>query len=92
MDAMRKDDFRAGVVSGWTGEFIDGILHVKRVKSLGDAVLGALNASSLAVSCIGQAIAEAHGLNTRHATKQVARLLSNPGIDLPKLFTPWISV
>jgi hypothetical protein len=87
---MRKEDFRAGVVAGWTGEFIDGILHAKRIQSLSDAVLGALNASSLAVSCIGHAMAEAHGLNTRHATKQIDRLLSNPGIDLAKLFTPWV--
>jgi hypothetical protein len=79
---MRKEDFRAGVVAGWMGEFINGVLHAKRVGSLSDAVLGALNAASPAVSCMGLAMAEAHGLNTRHATKQIDRMLSNDGIDL----------
>ena len=36
------------------------------------------------------ALAQAHGLKAKHATKQVDRLLSNPGVDLGRLFTPWI--
>ena len=87
---MRVGDFRADVVSRWVGECFDGELHAKRIASLSDGVLGVLNSASLAVSAIGLALAQAHGLNAKHAIKQVDRLLSNPGIDLGRLFTPWI--
>jgi len=46
-------------------------LHAKRV----DALAGA----SLAVGIIGQALAQARGLVTRHAVKQVDRFMSNAG-------------
>jgi len=87
---MRVGDFRADAVLKWVGERFDGELHAKRVASLSDGVLGVLNSASLAVSAIGLALAQAHGLNAKHATKQVDRLLSNKGIDLGRLFTPWI--
>ena len=87
---MRVGDFRADVVSQWVGECFDGELHAKRIASLSDGVLGVLHSASLAVSTIGLALAQAHGLKAKHATKQVDRLLSNPGIDLGRLFTPWI--
>ena len=87
---MRVGDFRADVVSKWIGERFDGELHDKRIASLSDGVLGVLNSASLAVSTIGLALAQAHGLNAKHATKQVDRLLSNPGIDPGRLFTLWV--
>jgi hypothetical protein len=37
---------------------------------------------SLAVAMIGQALAQACGLMTKHAIKQVDRLLGNLGIDV----------
>jgi hypothetical protein len=78
------------MVSQWVGECFDGELHAKRITSLSDGVLGVLHSASLAVSAIGLALAQAHGLKAKHATKQVDRLLSNPGIDLGRLFTSWI--
>jgi hypothetical protein len=87
---MRVGDFRADAVLKWVGERFEGELHAKRVASLSDGVLGVVNSASLAVSAIGLALAQAHGLNAKHATKQVDRLLSNKGIDLGRLFTPWI--
>ncbi len=87
---MRVGDFRADMVSQWVGECFDGELHAKRIASLSDGVLGVLHSTSLAVSAIGLALAQAHGLKAKHATKQVDRLLSNPGVDLGRLFTPWI--
>ena len=87
---MRVGDFRADMVSRWVGECFDGELHAKRIASLSDGVLGVLHSTSLAVSAIGLALAQAHGLKAKHATKQVDRLLSNPGVDLGRLFTPWI--
>ena len=87
---MRVGDFRADAVSGWVGAFFDGELHAKRIASLSDGVLGVLHSASLAVSAIGLSLAQARGLKAKHAIKQVDRLLSNPGMDLGRLFTPWI--
>lgn len=62
--------------------FIDGIygpdLHAKRVDASASATLGVMTGASLAV--IGQALAQARGLVTMHAVKQVDRLMSNGGI------------
>jgi len=65
-------------------------LHVKRVNSLADATLGVMTGSSLAVAMIGQALALAKGLITKHAIKQVDRLLSNQGIDVWESFAYWV--
>ena len=46
------------------------------------ATLGVMQAASLAVAMIGQALAQARGLVTKHAIKQVDRMLSNNGIDV----------
>ncbi len=40
------------------------------------ATLGVMAAGSLAVAMIGQALAQARGLVTKHAVKQVDRLLA----------------
>jgi hypothetical protein len=49
-------------------------------------VAGAMTGASLAVAMIGQALAQARGLVTKHAIKQVDRLLSNIGIDVWESF------
>jgi hypothetical protein len=56
-----------------------------RVKSLAGATLGAIQSASLAVGLIGQGLALARGRLTKHAVKQVDRLLSNQGIDVDAL-------
>ena len=74
--------------------FIDELygpdLHVKRIDSLAGATLGVMAAASLAVAMIGQALAQARGLVTKHAIKQVDRLLSNNGIDVWDSFARWV--
>ena len=74
--------------------FIDGLydhdLHAKRVDSLAAATLGVMTGASLAVAMIGQALAQARGLRTKHAIKQVDRLLSNKGIDVWGSFGRWV--
>src|ERR1700691_1929253 len=65
-------------------------LHAKRVKSLAGATLGAIQSASLAVSLIGQGLALARGRLTKHAVKQVDRLLSNRGIDVDALLVHWV--
>ncbi len=65
-------------------------LHAKRVLSLAGATLGVIASASLAVAMIGQGLALARGRLTKHAIKQVDRLLSNPGIDVDALLVHWV--
>ena len=53
-------------------------------------LLGVLRSSSLAVCMIGQGLAAARGLNPKHATKQVDRLLSNPMINVDDILVRWV--
>jgi hypothetical protein len=73
--------------------FIDSIdfdLHAKRVASLANATVGALEGAQLAVGVLGRALAVAKELDPKHAIKQVDRFLSNRGIDVWKLFASWV--
>ncbi len=65
-------------------------LHAKRVLSLANGTLGVMTGAALAVSLIGQALAQARGLVSKSANKQVDRLLSNAGVVPWDLFGPWI--
>ncbi len=65
-------------------------LHAKRVLSLAGATLGVIESASLAVAMIGQGLALARGRLTKHAIKQVDRLLSNSGIDVDALLVHWV--
>src|SRR5246127_2938066 len=84
-DGGRLKDIRA---------FIDSLyghdLHAKRVASLAGATLGVMTSASLAVAMIGQALAQARGLVTKHAIKQVDRLLSNQKINVWDIFAHWV--
>jgi hypothetical protein len=75
-------------------QFVDGLfagdLHAKRVLSLANATLGVITSASLAVSMVGQGLALARGLSTKHAIKQVDRLLSNDGIDIDAALRHWV--
>src|SRR3954454_5091289 len=74
--------------------FLDSILsedtHAKRVDSLANAALGVMTGASLAVAMIGKSLAQARGLLTKHAIKQVDRLLSNPRIEAWDVFATWV--
>ena len=65
-------------------------VHAMRVLSMANATLGVLSSGSLAVHAIGQGLAHARGLITKHAVKQVDRLLSNTGIDVWGYFAYWV--
>jgi hypothetical protein len=75
-------------------DFIGGLygpdLHAKRVDALAGATLGVMAGASLAVAIIGQALAQVRGLVTKHAVKQVDRLMSNRGIDVWDSFARWV--
>ncbi len=68
----------------------EGDLHAKRVLSIANAVLGVIVNASLSIFSIGQGLALARGLNTKHAVKQVDRLLSNQSINVSSFFSYWI--
>jgi hypothetical protein len=74
--------------------FLDGIfarhVHAKRIESLANGTLGVMTGASLAVAMIGHALAQARGLLTKHAVKQVDRLLSNAGVSPWELFARWV--
>ena len=74
--------------------FLDGVfegaLHAKRILSLANASLGVIETASLAVNTIGLGLALARGRATKHAIKQVDRLLSNPGIDIDAALRHWV--
>lgn len=74
--------------------FVDDLfgdtMHARRVDSLADGVSGVLHAASLAIHAIGRGLAAAKGIQAKHATKQMDRLLSNTGISLGRLFELWV--
>jgi len=75
--------------------FVGGVygadLHAKRIDSLAGATLGVMQSASLAVAMIGHALAQARGLVTKPAIKQVDRMLSNNGIDVWDSFACWVA-
>ena len=77
-------------VRSFIGELYGPVLHAKRIESLASATLGVMQAASLAVAMIGHALAQARGLVTKHAVKQVDRLLSNDGIEVWDSFARWV--
>lgn len=84
-------------ISGWHSDIknyltkmFDGNLHAKRVESLANGTLGVMTGASLAISAIGHSLAQARGLLSKHAIKQVDRLLSNEGIAVGDLFRYWV--
>ena len=87
---IREQRFSFSQVRQVLGGVLDHDLHAKRVDSLCDATLGVLRSASLAVCMIGQGLAAARGLNPRHATKQVDRLLSNPKINVDDIPVRWV--
>ena len=70
---MANPDRRRGQladVRAFLGEVFGADLHAKRIDSLAGATLGVMQSASLAVAMIGQALALAKGLVTKHAIKQ----------------------
>jgi hypothetical protein len=64
--------------------------HAKRVQSIAMAAVGVIHAASLAIHAIGRGMAAAMGLDPKHATKQVDRLIGNTEVALSRLFQPWV--
>jgi len=77
-------------VHGFLSGLFSADVHAKRVYSLANATLGVMTAASLAVAAIGHGLALARGGMTKHAIKQVDRLLSNPGLEVDALLARWV--
>jgi hypothetical protein len=89
---MAVSDRRRGQFAdarSFVGRVFGADLHAKRIDSLAGATLGVMQSASLAVALIGQALAQARGLVTKHAIKQVDRMLSNNGIEVWDSFARW---
>lgn len=86
----KRPDFQFNDIHRFVKGLLGEDMHAKRVYSLANATLGVMSAAALAVQAIGHALAEARGLLTKHAVKQVDRLLSNQGIDVWSLFAHWV--
>ena len=87
---MRTQAIRPARVQDFVASIFDDDLHSKRVASLANAVVGALQGARLAVATIGRALAIAKNGRAKHAIKQVDRFFSNTGVDVWKLFASWV--
>jgi hypothetical protein len=91
MAKAHRQQMQFAKVRAFVGGVYGADLHAKRIDSLAGATLGVMQSASLAVAMIGQALAQARGLITKHAIKQVDRLLSNHGIDVWDSFARWVA-
>ena len=77
IDGTKRTCLQFKDVRSFLGSILSEDTHAKRVDSLANAALGVMTGASLAVAMIGKSLAQARGLLTKHAVKQVDRLLSN---------------
>src|SRR5208282_3528050 len=89
-EAMRASKERSDCVHEFLSRVFIDDLHAKRILSLANGTLGVMTGAALAVSLIGQALAQARGLLAKSAIKQVDRLLSNAGVVPWDLFGSWV--
>ncbi len=78
-------------IRSFVTELIGEHVHAKRVLSIANGVVGVIHAAALSIHAIGHALAEANDLDSKHAIKQVDRLLSNGGFDVWELFVHWVA-
>ena len=75
-------------------DFVKGVfgkeMHAKRIESLANAAIGLLNAEELLLHKMGEGLSRARGLDKKHATKQIDRLLSNKKLDAWECSGIWV--
>jgi hypothetical protein len=64
-------------------------IHQKRLQSLANYTVGAMEAPSAAIHAIGAAYAAVADIAPKHGVKQVDRFLSNEGIQVEELTPAW---
>lgn len=77
-------------IQSMMSEIFGDELHKKRQLSLSYAAMGLLKSDSLFLHDMGRGMANARQVNKKHATKQIDRLLSNPGFDIWELSSLWV--
>ena len=77
-------------VERFADELFAEAVHQRRVDSIALAVVGVVHAVSLSIHAIGRGLSAVRGKDAKHGTKQVDRLLSNSGVQLPVLFGSWV--
>jgi len=86
---VRQQPLSYGQVHRSLVGLFDGDMHAKRIASLANATLGVVKTGSLR-SARGHGLALARGLTSKHAIKQVDRLLSNERIDIDAALCHWV--
>lgn len=87
---LAKNRLRPADIHRFVDKLVGDDFHAKRVLSLANGVTGTIHGATLGVHAIGQGLAQAQGLNPKHAVKQVDRLLSNTGISPDGFFEHWV--
>ncbi len=87
---LAKNRLRPADTQRFVEKLIGEDFHAKRVLSLANGVTGVIHGATLGIHAIGQGLAQAQGLNPRHAVKQVDRLMSNAGISCDTFFKNWV--
>ena len=72
------------------GEIYGNELHKKRQQSIASAAMGILASESLFLHKMGEGLAKTRGIQKKHATKQIDRLLSNKSISIWDLSSSWV--
>jgi hypothetical protein len=77
-------------IQSFVEQLVENDFHAKQVLSISHAVSGVIHGATLGIHAIGQGMAQARGLNPKHAIKQVDRLLSNDKLIIDDFFAQWI--
>ena len=88
---MRTTALDRSRILQFTDDIFGPSLHDKRVFSLANAATGCLERASLAIHAIGLGLATACSLKSKHAIKQVDRLIGNRGLEVPILLATWVA-
>jgi len=65
-------------------------MHARRVLSLANGVVGVIHAAALSIHAIGHGLALAKGGASKHAIKQVDRLIGNAKLDVWEHLAQWV--
>jgi len=80
-------------ISKFVLDLLSPAMHTKRARSVANAVVGAMFAGRLSVTELGRSLARVMGTSSKHAIKQIDRLLSNEKFDVEEAFhstVPWL--
>lgn len=87
---LAKNRLRPKDTQRFVEQLVGDDFHAKRVLSLANGVTGTIHGATLGIHAIGQGLAQAQGLNPKHAVKQIDRLLSNVAITCEDFFARWV--